>query len=81
MMPASPWIGSMSTATVFSSIAASSAAASPYGTVRKPGRERTEVVARVRVVAEADDRGRAAVEVAGRRRRCSRHPAATPFTR
>jgi hypothetical protein len=36
-MPASPWIGSTSTATVSSSIAASSAAASPYGTVTKPG--------------------------------------------
>ena len=45
--PASPWIGSMSTATVFSSIAASSAAASPYGTVTEPGRVRAEVVARV----------------------------------
>ncbi len=37
MTPASPWIGSMSTATVVSSIAAASAAASPYGTRRKPG--------------------------------------------
>ncbi len=36
-MPASPWIGSISTATVSSSIAAARAVASPYGTVRKPG--------------------------------------------
>lgn len=37
MTPASPWIGSSSTATVWSSIAASSAAASPNGTCTKPG--------------------------------------------
>ena len=35
--PASPWIGSMRTATVVSSIASRIAAASPYGTTRKPG--------------------------------------------
>jgi hypothetical protein len=35
--PASPWIGSRRTATVSSSIAASTAAASPYGTRTKPG--------------------------------------------
>jgi hypothetical protein len=37
MTPASPWIGSSRTATVSSSIAASSAPASPKGTVTKPG--------------------------------------------
>ena len=37
MMPASPWIGSSSTATVFPSMAAASAAASPKGTARNPG--------------------------------------------
>src|SRR3974377_401736 len=37
MMPASPWIGSSSTATVSSSIAWASAAASPNGTERNPG--------------------------------------------
>ena len=31
--PCSPWIGSIRTATVVSSIAAASAAASPYGTI------------------------------------------------
>ena len=36
-MPDSPWIGSTSTATVFSSMAAATAAASPYGTIRNPG--------------------------------------------
>ena len=36
-MPASPCTGSSSTATVVSSIAASSAAASPYGTDTNPG--------------------------------------------
>ncbi len=35
--PPSPWIGSSSTATTVSSIASRRAAASPYGTVRKPG--------------------------------------------
>ena len=37
MMPASPWIGSSSTATVFPSMAAASAAASPKGAARNPG--------------------------------------------
>ena len=37
MMPASPWIGSSSTATVLSSIACASASASPNGTERNPG--------------------------------------------
>ena len=37
MTPASPWIGSSRTATVCSSIASASAAASPNGTERKPG--------------------------------------------
>src|ERR1700761_4468783 len=37
MMPASPWIGSKSTATVLSSIAWAIAAASPKGTDRNPG--------------------------------------------
>ena len=37
MTPASPWIGSSSTATVCSSIASASASASPKGTERKPG--------------------------------------------
>ena len=37
MMPASPWIGSISTAAVSSSTAAASASASPNGTDRKPG--------------------------------------------
>ena len=37
MMPASPWMGSISTATVSSSIAAAIASASPNGTERKPG--------------------------------------------
>lgn len=36
-MPASPWIGSSSTATVLSSIAWASASASPNGTERNPG--------------------------------------------
>ncbi len=36
-MPASPWIGSTSTATVSSSMAAATASASPYGTIRNPG--------------------------------------------
>ena len=35
--PASPWMGSMSTAAVFSSIAAAMASASPKGTCTKPG--------------------------------------------
>lgn len=35
--PASPWIGSSSTATVFSVTAADSAVRSPYGTISKPG--------------------------------------------
>lgn len=35
--PASPWIGSNSTATVFSLIAARIAVRSPYGTISKPG--------------------------------------------
>ena len=35
--PPSPWMGSSRTATVFSSIASASAAASPYGTVTNPG--------------------------------------------
>ena len=35
--PASPWMGSISTAAVVSSTAASSAARSLYGTIRKPG--------------------------------------------
>jgi hypothetical protein len=35
--PLSPWIGSSSTATVVSSMAASSAAKSPKGTSRNPG--------------------------------------------
>ena len=37
MMPASPWMGSISTATVSSSMAAAIASASPNGTARKPG--------------------------------------------
>lgn len=37
MIPASPWIGSISTAAVSSSTAAASASASPNGTDRKPG--------------------------------------------
>ena len=37
MMPASPWIGSTRNAAVFGVIAASSAAASPNGTLTKPG--------------------------------------------
>ena len=37
MMPASPWMGSISTATVLSSMAAAIASASPNGTERKPG--------------------------------------------
>ena len=37
MIPASPWIGSSRTATVFSSIAAARASASPKGTERNPG--------------------------------------------
>ncbi len=37
MTPASPWIGSISTATVLSVIAAPIAAASPNGTTLKPG--------------------------------------------
>ena len=38
MTPASPWIGSISTATVSSSIAAAQRLGrSPYGTMRKPG--------------------------------------------
>ncbi len=36
-MPASPWMGSSSTAAVFGVIAAASASASPYGTRTKPG--------------------------------------------
>ncbi len=64
--PPSPWIGSSSTATTVSSIAARRAAASPYGTVRKPGCVRPEVVAGVGVVRERHDRGGAAVEVPGR---------------
>ena len=35
--PASPWMGSTSTAAVFSSIARAMASASPYGTDTKPG--------------------------------------------
>ena len=35
--PASPWTGSTRKATVSSSIAASSASASPYGTTSNPG--------------------------------------------
>ena len=37
MMPASPWIGSTSTAAVSGVIARSMAARSPNGTARKPG--------------------------------------------
>ena len=37
MMPASPWIGSISTAAVSGVIARSMAARSPNGTARKPG--------------------------------------------
>jgi hypothetical protein len=37
MTPASPWIGSISTATVLAFITRSSAAASPNGTIRNPG--------------------------------------------
>ena len=37
MIPASPWMGSISTAAVFASIAASIAAASPNGTETNPG--------------------------------------------
>ena len=36
-MPASPWIGSTSTAAVSGVIARSTAARSPNGTARKPG--------------------------------------------
>ncbi len=64
--PASPWIGSRSTAAVEGVMAASIAAASPYGTVTNPGANGPKSVASLRVVAEADDRRRAAVEVAVR---------------
>src|SRR6266571_6398477 len=37
MTPASPWIGSTSTATTLSSMASARAPRSPYGTTRKPG--------------------------------------------
>ncbi len=37
MMPASPWIGSISTAAVSGVIARSTAARSPNGTALKPG--------------------------------------------
>ena len=65
MTPASPWIGSSSTATVSSVIAASSALEVAEGHGVEARREGAEVVARDRVVGEADDRRRAAVEVAG----------------
>ena len=65
MMPASPWIGSTRNAAVFGVIAASSAAASPNGTLTKPGRERAEAVAVLRLAREADDGRRPAGEVAG----------------
>ena len=65
MTPPSPWIGSSSTATVSSVIAASSASMSPKGTDVEAGRVGAVVVVRDRVVGEADDRRRAAVEVAG----------------
>ena len=65
MTPASPWIGSTRKATVFGVIAASSASASPNGTIDEARRERTEAAARVRIGREADDAHRAAVEVVG----------------
>ncbi len=37
MTPPSPWMGSMSTATVLGVMAASTAAASPYSMTEKPG--------------------------------------------
>ena len=37
MTPPSPWIGSTKIAAVFGPTAASTAARSPYGTIRKPG--------------------------------------------
>ena len=80
MMPASPWMGSSSTATVSSSIAAAIASASPNGTDAEPGRVRAEAAARGLVVGEADDRGGAAVEVVVAPPRYCASPAGTPLT-
>ena len=65
MTPASPWIGSTRKATVLGVIAASSASASPNGTILKPGVNGPKAVARLRVGAEADDAEGAAVEIVG----------------
>ena len=59
-------MGSTKKATVLAVIAASSAAASPKGTMRlKPGVNGSEAVAGGRIGAEADDRQSAAVEIVG----------------
>ena len=65
MMPASPWIGSTRKAAVFGVIAASSAAASPNGTLTKPGANGPKPSRYCGFAREADDRRRAAGEVAG----------------
>ena len=65
MTPASPWIGSISTAAVFGVMAARTASRSPYGHRDEARGEGAVVVVGDRVVGERDDGGGAAVEVAG----------------
>ena len=65
MMPASPWIGSTRKAAVFGVIAASSAAASPNGTLAKPGVNGPKPSRYCGFAREADDGRGAAGEVAG----------------
>src|SRR5579875_1989364 len=59
MIPPSPWIGSTKKAQVFGVIAFSSAAGSPYGTMRNPGANGPISLDR----RKPDDRRRPAVEV------------------
>ena len=79
--PASPWIGSTSTATVSRGDRGAQCGEVAVGHDVEAGGERAEPAARVRVGGEADDGRGATVEAARRRRRSGPGPRARPSPR